>query len=50
MQLHGEEGERASLNAIELITGKPHNKHTIAIGAACVSGNEEGRQALNTPF
>ena len=49
LQLHGEEGERALLSATGLVTGKPHNKHTIAIGAACVPKNEEEKQSFKAP-
>ena len=39
LQLHGEEGERAFLDATELVTGKPHNRHIFTFGKACVSND-----------
>ena len=41
LQLHGEEGETAHLNATDLIVGNPHNKHHITIGNLCISENAE---------
>ena len=37
LQLHGEEGERAFLDATETITGKTHNRHDFTFGKTCVS-------------
>ena len=41
LQLHGEEGERAHLNATDLTVGNPNNKHHVTVGAPCVSETED---------
>ena len=39
LQLHGEEGERAGLDATKYVMGKPHRMHEITIGRVCLLTN-----------